>query len=297
MRILVFGGNGMLGHKLVQRLGERFEVWSTVREPFAKVEPYGLFDVGRTVDNVEVKNIDEVRRAIESSQPDVVINAIGVIKQAAGESDATHLFAVNSVFPKHLAALSGQYGFRLISISTDCVFSGDRGNYAESDFTDARDLYGVSKFLGEVTEGNCLTLRTSIIGRELGTKHSIVEWFLSNRGGQVKGFTNAIYTGFPTIVFADILAEIIENHADLRGLFHVSSDPISKFDLLGLLNSHFGAQVAIEPSNDYAIDRSLDSTLFRETVGSEPASWDTMIAAMAADPTPYDTWSRSTAAS
>jgi dTDP-4-dehydrorhamnose reductase len=201
------------------------------------------------------------------------------------------MFAINAVFPQHLAALGARYGFRLITISTDCVFAGDRGMYTEADLSDARDLYGISKFLGEAREGNCLTLRTSIIGRELGTRHSIVEWFLANRGGQVKGFTRAIYTGFPTVVFAEIIGDVIEKNSDMRGLYHVSDEPVSKFDLLTLINRHFDAGITIDPDETYAIDRSLDSTLFRRAVGFAPAPWDEMIGLMAADPTPYDNWS------
>jgi dTDP-4-dehydrorhamnose reductase len=297
MRILVFGGNGMLGHKLVQRLGGRFDVWAAIREPFAVVRHFGILDEGRTVDGIDVRNTDNIRQAIERAAPDVVINAAGIIKQVTEADDASRLLAVNSVFPHQLALLADQNHFRLISISTDCVFSGDRGSYTERDLSDASDMYGVSKFLGEVTDGDCLTIRTSIVGRELGSRHSIVEWFLSNRGGSVRGYTNAIYTGFPTVVFADILADIIENHTGLRGLYHVSSDPISKFDLLGLLNTYFDAGVSIEPFADHVIDRSLDSTLFRQATGFVPPAWDKMIEAMADDPTPYDTWSRSTAAS
>jgi len=296
MRILVFGGNGMLGHKLVQRLGDKFDVWCTLRERFIAVAGFGLFDPGRTVERVDVTDVDSVRRALESAHPDVVINAVGLIKQVPVSKDVLQLSAVNSVFPKNLALLGGQYGFRLVSISTDCVFSGSRGMYGESDICDADDLYGISKFLGEVTEGNCLTLRTSIIARELETKHSIVEWFLSNRGRSVKGYREAIYTGFTTLAFAEILSNVIENHPDLRGLYHVSSEPITKFDLLHLLNKHFDANVDIEPDNEYSIDRSLDSALFRQTTGFVPRSWDEMVAAMAADQTPYDALDLSSAA-
>jgi dTDP-4-dehydrorhamnose reductase len=179
MQILIFGGNGMLGHKLVQRLSRRFDVWCTLRGPFSDVASYGIFDKARTVASVDVTDTAAVRRAIESVQPEVVVNAVGIIKQVPAAADLQNMLTINSVFPQHLAALSSQYGFRLITISTDCVFSGDRGMYTEADLSDARDPYGISKFLGEPRDGNCLTLRTSIIGRELGTRHSIIR--ISNR--------------------------------------------------------------------------------------------------------------------
>ncbi|MBP9664969.1 MAG: sugar nucleotide-binding protein, partial [Pyrinomonadaceae bacterium] len=175
-----------------------------------------------------------------------------------------------------------------ISVSTDCVFSGRKGNYSESDEPDARDLYGLSKLLGEVKAGNCLTLRTSMIGRELNSQNSLVEWFLSNRGGRVDGWTKAIYSGFPTLELAKIIGDIIEFSPDLRGMYHVSSDPVSKFDLLQLLDDAYGARVEITPSEKVVIDRSLDSTVFREITGYAPPTWAEMVAAMAADPTPYD---------
>ena len=290
MRILVFGGSGMLGHKLVQRLGQDLDVWCTLQSGFDRVEKYGIFSRERTLENIDVTDISQVRAAIEQASPDVVINAVGLIKQVPAANDVIQVLAVNSVFPRLLGSFSAQYGFRLITFSTDCVFSGDKGSYVESDPSDARDLYGISKYLGEVSEGNCLTLRTSIIGRELGTRHSIVEWFLSNRGETVKGYVNAIYTGFPTVVMADIVGGLISTHPQLTGVYHVSSDPISKFDLLNLLNMYFGTGTEITRFDDYVIDRSLDSTLFRDATGYVPQSWDRMIELMAADPTPYGNW-------
>ncbi len=137
-----------------------------------------------------------------------------------------------------------------------------------------------------------MTLRTSIIGRELGTRHSLVEWFLSNRGKTVKGFTNAIYSGFPTIIFAEIVANLIKNHAELCGLYHVSSDAINKYDLLLVLRKYYGVEIEIERFDDFKIDRSLDSTKFREATRFKPRSWEAMIATMASDSTPYDSFSR-----
>ena len=168
------------------------------------------------------------------------------------------------------------------------MFDGKRGNYNENDTPNALDLYGQSKHFGEVTSRNCLTLRTSIIGRELSGSHSLVEWFLSNRGKTVKGFVNAIYSGFPTVVFADIISSLIAEYVDLTGLYHVSSEPIDKFTLLTLINEAFGAGITLERDEEFRIDRSLNSARFRKATGFQPQSWEQMIERMAEDARDYD---------
>ena len=290
MRILIFGGAGMLGHKLAQELGRSFDVYCTLRGGFDRVAGYGIFDKQRTLTGVDIFDTGSVGAAIERVKPDVVINAVGVIKQLPTANDVITTLSTNSIFPQRLAELAEAIGFRLITVSSDCVFKGDRGNYLESETPDALDLYGQSKHWGEVTEGNCITVRTSIIGRELASAHSLVEWFLSNRGGKVRGFSNAIYSGFPTIVFADIIRDLITGHSGLRGLYHVSSEPIDKFRLLELITSAYGADIEIERFEDFHIDRSLNSERFRNETGFVPPSWKAMVERMAADPFPYDEW-------
>ena len=282
----------MLGHKLVQQLGGRYEVFATLRGGTDHIAEYNIFDAERLITDVEASNADSIERAIAEARPDVVINAIGIIKQLPSSRDVIQTLTINSILPHRLAEFGAKYGFRLICISTDCVFSGKSGNYREDDIPDAYDLYGKSKNLGEVTDGNCLTIRSSIIGRELGTAHSLLDWFLSNRGGTVKGFANAIYSGFPTIVFADIISDLITRSPGLRGLYHVSSDPINKFDLLHLVNEYYNAGITIERDENFAVDRSLNSTKFRSETGFVPPKWDEMVRRMADDPTPYDEWKK-----
>lgn len=291
MRILIFGGNGMLGHKLVQVLGRDSEVWSTFRSSFDAVpKEVGLFDEQQSIGNLDIEDASGIRGAIIESRPDVVINAVGIVKQIPSSKDTIRTLTVNSIFPHRLNELADEFGFRLICISTDCVFDGDKGNYSEADVPNARDLYGKSKNLGEVLSERCLTLRTSIIGRELQTSHSLVEWFLSNEGESVKGFANAIYSGFPTVVLAGIIRNLIFEHPDLSGLFHVSSDAINKFDLLKLLKDVYRANIVIERDEEFRIDRSLNSQRFRDLTGFVPASWEMMVEEMAKDPTPYEIW-------
>jgi dTDP-4-dehydrorhamnose reductase len=292
VRVLILGGGGMLGHKLGQVYRERFETWVTLRAGFDAYERFKLFDRERVFEGVDVFDFETVKRAFDVARPDVVINAVGVIKQLPTAKDPIVALTINSLLPHRLAELCRASNARLITLSTDCVFNGRRGMYTEADVADAEDLYGRTKYLGEATGENCLTLRTSIIGRELESSHSLVEWFLSNRGGKVKGFTNAIYTGFPTLVMAEIIADLIERHPNLSGLYHVSSEPINKYDLLKLLRDAYRVEIEIEPDSEFRIDRSLDSKRFREATGFAPLAWPLMIKRMADDPTPYDEWRR-----
>ena len=280
----------MLGHKLIQVLNKEFDVFSTIRSDFSYFENYDLLDSSKVFDRIEVENFKSVESIIKTIKPDFVINAVGVIKQLPTSKDVITTLNINSIFPQNLARICQSYYFKLINISTDCVFNGKKGNYIEEDIADAEDLYGKSKFLGEIYGKNCLTLRTSIIGRELSTKHSLLEWFLSNTEGAVKGYENAVYSGFPTIVLAGIIADLIENHKNLSGLYHVSAEPINKFELLTLINEAYNAAIEIEPFEDFRIDRSLDSAKFRNETGFKPASWREMIKLMADDETPYDEW-------
>lgn len=280
----------MLGHKLVQRLSNELEVFLTIRTTSESLKKLGLFNDAEIFENINVEEISDVEKAIEKCQPDFVINAVGIIKQLKESKNDLLSLNINSIFPQRLAQLSEKYNFRLINISTDCVFNGEKGNYSEKDFADAEDLYGKSKFLGEANHTNCLTIRTSIIGREIFTSHSLVEWFFGNQHKDVNGFTKAIFSGFPTIILADIIKQIITDFPQLEGLYHVSSEPINKYDLLSLIKEKFNLNINILPSDDFRIDRSLDSTLFRKLTGFEPMPWNEMIEIMANDPTPYDKW-------
>lgn len=280
----------MLGHKLVQAWKNRFDVWTTLKSRISEYEKYGIFDADKTFDLVDVEKIKELETIISNIKPQVIFNAVGIIKQLPSSKNVIKTLTINSIFPHQLTQLSEKYDSRLINISTDCVFDGKKGNYTEDDLPNADDLYGKSKNLGEVTGRNCLTLRTSIIGRELNTNHSLVEWFLSNRGKKVKGFANAIYSGFPTIVLADIIANLIENYQTLNGLYHISSEPINKFDLLKIIKNKYQADIEIERDCDFVIDRSLNSAKFRTETGFVPQSWEKMAEKMANDTTNYAGW-------
>jgi dTDP-4-dehydrorhamnose reductase len=290
MRILVLGAGGMLGHKLIQTLPGEWEVWGTVRAPAAAYAGYGFFNAARLVSGVELCDFDTLRQAIEQVGPDWIINCIGIIKQLEAAKDPLVSLETNSLLPHRLARLCREREIHLIHISTDCVFSGHKGNYSEADISDAEDLYGRSKFLGEINDGRALTLRTSIIGRELQTRHGLVEWFLNPATRRVQGFTRAVYSGFTTLEFSKIIAGLIADHPELTGLYQVASDPINKYELLLLLREAYHLEKEIEPTEQPVIDRSLDSGLFRTAAGYQPPSWRELTEAMALDPTPYDSW-------
>lgn len=287
MKVFVIGGGGMLGHKLVQMWRDKFEVWTSLRKDKSLYKDFGIFDPQRTYDNTDVADIKKIEEIVATIKPDVIVNAVGVVKQISESSDVVSTLQINSIFPHLLKKIARKYESRVINISTDCVFSGLKGNYIEADAADALDLYGRSKHLGEVVGTNCLTLRTSIIGRELLTGHSLAEWFLQNGGGRVKGYKNAVFSGFPTINLAEILYGIIKNHPRIDGLYHLSARPIDKYSLLRLLRDAYRLDIEIEADEDFRIDRSLDSTKLRKLIGFEPADWQQMIDEMANDAAVY----------
>lgn len=278
-KILILGGTGMLGHILFMHLSESdiFDVYATTRgkNSLAKWFPPKLLD--KVMNNVvDADNFDTVISAMASIQPDIVINCIGLIKQLPLASDPLSAITINAQLPHRISLVCRTVGARMIHMSTDCVFNGEKGKYTEDDPSDANDLYGRSKFLGEVSYPHCVTLRTSIIGHELKGKLGLIEWFLSQEGS-VRGFTKAIFSGFPTIELARIISEFVMPNFDLQGVFNVSSDPISKYDLLKLVAQIYNKKIIIEPYGDYHIDRSLDSSLFRKATGYNPPSWPELI--------------------
>lgn len=290
MRLLVIGAGGMLGHKLMQLLSAKYDVTGTVRKSETSYERYGLFKNVRVIGGVEVDDFDTVKKVFYRVQPQFAINCVGVIKQLETAPDPLITVRINSLFPHRLAGLCRSTGVRLIHISTDCVFSGNQGMYSELDVSDATDLYGRSKFLGEVSGPNCLTLRTSIIGRELESHNGLIEWFLRPDKKEICGFRRAIYTGLTTIALARVLDSVMEASEELRGVYHVSSDPINKYDLLLLAREAFSVPTNIVPSDSPAIDRSLDSRRFRKILNYNPPSWQSMIQELATDKTPYWEW-------
>jgi dTDP-4-dehydrorhamnose reductase len=292
-KVMVLGGAGMLGHKVFQVLRERLGgTLCTVREdirkpPFRHVE---LLQGDDVVSRVDVTDFPALEATLSTFRPEYVVNCVGVIKQRAEAVSPIPSITINSLLPHKLAQMAAGWGGRVIHFSTDCVFNGKRGGYVEEDSSDAEDLYGKTKFLGEVVAANALTLRTSIIGRELTEHRSLLDWFLSQNQKTVRGYRRVIYSGVTTNYLAELVASIIQNHPGLNGLYQVASEPISKYDLLCLLREAYRLDVRVEPDDLEVSDRSMRCDRLREAIAQKCPPWPVLARQLAEDNTPYEKW-------
>ena len=277
MRVMVLGVTGMLGNAMFRVLSENADlvVYGTARSEssrryFAENLQSQIF-VG-----VNVENHDSLVKVFADVQPNIIVNCVGLVKQLADANDPLQAVPINTLLPHRLAALCQATAARLIHISTDCVFSGSKGDYLESDFPDAYDLYGRSKLLGEVDYPHAITLRTSIIGHELSGHRSLVNWFLAQQSS-VKGYTRAIFSGLPTVELATVVRDVVLPQQELHGLYHVASRPINKFDFLQLVAKAYGKSIEIKPAEDLVIDRSLNANRFKQATGYVSPEWPAMI--------------------
>jgi dTDP-4-dehydrorhamnose reductase len=279
MKILVLGVTGMLGSAVFKFLSNKYDVWGTVRSSSGK----GFFSAElqeKMISGIDVLNQDELVNVLAVVKPDIVVNCVGLIKQHSNAKNPLFALPINSMFPHRLARLCGLTGTRVVHISTDCVFSGDGGMYVESDISDTNDIYGKSKYIGELNDyAHCITLRTSIIGHELNSNASLVDWFLG-QGDQVKGFTKAIFSGFPTVELAKIIQDYVIPHSDLFGVYHVSAEPIDKCTLLELIAEVYKKEIEIVADDTLVINRSLNSMWFKEATGYQPPSWRSLVQVM-----------------
>jgi len=279
-RILVVGASGMLGHEAIRVLAPDFEVWGACRDP--RVLPDLGVPTKRMLAGLDATDSHAAYALIQRVRPDLVLNAVGIVKQRADAKAAIPSIQVNSLWPHVLAHACAANDARMVHVSTDCVFSGSRGGYVETDVPDAFDLYGRSKLLGEVTDReNTVTLRTSIIGWQLGEPTGLVGWFAAHRNEELKGFTKAVFSGLTTQALTEVIRDIVMQDASLSGLWHVSAEPIDKYTLLTKLAEYAGWDVDITPSEELVIDRSLDSSRFRERTGWVAKSWDEMLDGLA----------------
>ena len=279
MRVLVLGGNGMLGHKLCQILPNQMDVWATIRGGTVNHE---FLSNERLIKNIPVQDTQRVKEVIESVAPDAVINAVGIVKQRDEAKQAVPSIRVNSLFPHQLADICEPHNIRVIQISTDCVFSGLRGNYSELDVPDPVDLYGRSKLIGELNRPGCLTLRTSIIGWQLNTFTSLLSWFALQRESAIKGYRKAIYSGLTTAVLAQLIGDLILTRPELHGIYQVASTPITKFDLLVGLGKELGWEdISIQPDDQFYCDRTLLGIRFATATGWRAPDWGFMISNLA----------------
>lgn len=279
MRVLVLGASGMLGNAMLRVMSERddWTVYGTLRFPNPTLQM--LAPKAQLLHGIHADQSDSLLAAFTQSCPQVVINCVGLVKQLASANDPLEAIPINALLPHRLARLCELAQARLVHISTDCVFSGGQGNYRESEMPDAEDLYGRSKLLGEVSDRHAVTLRTSIIGHELGRDHGLIGWFLSQQGC-VKGYTKAIFSGLPTCELARVVRDYVIPNANLHGLYHVATDPISKHDLLQIVNRIYGKALKIEPDDRVKINRSLDASKFMQATGYVAPAWPNLIARM-----------------
>ncbi len=277
MRILVLGGNGMLGHHFLQSWQRRHDVKVTLRDDSSRYSDSRLFDETSCYFEIDVRDLAKLSRTIEHFRPDAVINATGVNKQIAGVGNIEQVIEVNALFPHKLARICETAKARLIQFSSDCIFSGKQGRYVETDESDAVDVYGKTKFLGEVDQAHVVTLRKSTIGLELGGKHGLVEWFLAQHG-PIKGFRKAIYSGLISSELVRVVEMILLRQPDLSGVWNVASTAISKYDLLTQLQSRLDMQKAdIIMDDSFVCDRSLDGTRFELKTAYKAPDWDSML--------------------
>lgn len=283
MKVLVIGSTGMLGYSLFSNMADSvdIDVYGTVRSIKGK-EHYFVGLENRIIEGVDASDLVSIESAIETVKPNVVINCIGLIKQHSISKQHIDAITINSLLPHQLADLCSKLSCKLIHFSTDCIFDGKKGLYEENDIPDALDLYGTSKRLGEISYGEHLTLRTSIIGHELDSSVSLVDWFLSQEES-TKGFSRAVFSGLPTCVIAQLLIELILPAKNLSGLYHLSAEPINKFNLLNLISKIYDKQIEINESEEFEIDRSLNSNKLRGVLNLDIPSWKDLVSEMYED--------------
>jgi dTDP-4-dehydrorhamnose reductase len=274
---------------LCRLLNGRMDVFGTVRSDVKQYEPLNILPEKQLIGNVDITHPAGLKKNLDLIKPDAVVNGIGIVKQRDEAKQAVPSIQVNALFPHQLADLCAERGIRVIQMSTDCVFSGFRGNYSEIDVPDPVDLYGRTKLLGELNRPGCLTLRTSIIGWQLNTFSSLLSWFALQRGKHIKGYHKAIYSGFSTSVIAQLIGDILQTRPDLNGLYQVASEPITKFDLLVQLRDRLGwKDIIIDPDDQFFCDRSLSGARFSIATGWRPPTWEAMLEGLSAEWPRYD---------
>lgn len=283
MKILIIGGDGMIGHNLYKELNNFFEVKITIKKSWDFYKNKNFFKKSDCYFDTDILNLDILEKLIKSFNPNVVINAVGITKQRIYDNNLVNAIIINSNFPHSLTKICLKNNSKLILLSSDCVFSGKKGDYREIDEPDATDIYGITKILGEVLDDNVITLRKSTIGLELNNSHGLIEWFLA-QNGNIKGYNKAIYSGLIVSELARFIKILINKHMDLSGTYNVSSEPISKYDLLSGLKERLKLNnLFIEPDDTFACDRSLNMENLKNITGYAPPKWNDMLDEFAQD--------------
>jgi len=290
-RLLITGGGGTLGHKLWQTFSREFPgAFVSIRKHRDFYAKTGLFTGPNVIDGLDLRDFSRLNSVLDNLKPSVIINCAGVTLRSKEALDKNSAISINALLPHRLAEWCSKSGSRLIHFSTVCVFDGKTGGYVEDSLPDARDLYGTTKALGDVSAPFALTLRSSFIGREIFAGTELLEWFLAQQGKKIKGFTRAMFTGLTTNQLALLVKDLVLNHPALNGLFHVSSETVSKFELVKLMKEAYKLDVQIEPDDSFECRRDLNGERFAKAAGFVCPPWKQMMAEMAADITPYSDW-------
>ena len=278
--LMILGANGMLGHMLFKYFNfySSLNTIGILRDKSNLSNDPKLYK-SKNIFEFNILEDNELNKLINKFKPEFIINCVGIVKQHQDANNPLVSIAVNSLFPHKLNKLCQLFGIKLIHISTDCIFSGKRGNYTENDYSDSSDLYGRSKFLGEINTNNGITLRTSYIGEELVTKRGLLSWFLSQEG-IIKGFSKAIYSGLTTLEIAKVIEKFVLPNKSLKGIYHLSSNPIDKYSLLNIIKKEYEKDVIIVKDKNYKINRSLNSSKFQFETGYKPLKWEKSIKLM-----------------
>lgn len=293
MKLLILGADGMLGHKLFQILGAAYsDCYGTISGKITDA-PWSqcpFLNPDNVYSNVDAMNFQGLEQLIRTVDPDYVINCFRVATHGTQIAPPIKNITVNSLLPHRLAEICATFGIRLIHFSSDCVFSGKKGFYAEEDTPDATHAYGQSRLLGDVYADNTLVLRGSVVGRELIGNSSLLEWFLLQKGKEINGFTKAIYSGISSIETARMVRMILGETPGLTGLFNVASEPISKYDLLNLAKESFQVDVTLHKEEGFSVDRSLNGEKFKAATDYVPPTWSTMMIELAKENKQYNDW-------
>ena len=275
MKILILGADGMIGHKMVQVLSaQNHKIVTSIREK-RDLTLKSFSSKPKVFFNDFIK--ENVFTFLDKVNPDVIINAIGITIRRGVNDHVSNSIYINSYFPHQLANWAGIHNKRLIHFSTDCVFSGSEGSYSEDAIPNALDYYGKTKGLGEVFSKNALTLRSSMIGPELFNKTELFEWVINNKEKEINGFSRVIYSGVTTVYMARLVADLIENHKDLSGIYNIASNPISKFELLSLINDNFDLGLVINIDQSITSNKTLDPLKIDYELGIKSPSWNELI--------------------
>jgi len=274
MRIYILGISGMLGSKLFKEfLKKNYKIKGSTR-----VIPKHFLNYKNYIDsNLDIFDIQKLKEKINKFKPNLIINCVGIIKQKISKTNEKNIFYINSIFPHELYKISNIIKARLIHFSTDCVFDGKKGNYDDKNETNANDIYGFSKALGELSYDNSITLRTSIIGHELSSKKSLLDWFLHLNKKNCYGYTKAYFSGLPTIEIFNFIQKFLLKKKKISGIYNLSSSRISKYNLLKKISKVYSKNINIIKNNKLKIDRSLNSKKLKKLVDYKCPPWNILI--------------------